>query len=52
MNEEIEYRSDEISEMVGLKASRTRELLKILVEEDMLEALGEKRNRHYKKNGR
>ena len=43
-----EYSADIIAESIGLKASRTRELLKMLVTEDQVEVLGENRNRRYK----
>lgn len=45
----LEYPADSIAENVGLKASRTRELLKMLVDEDKIEVLGENRNRRYRK---
>jgi len=45
----IEYRADEISENVGLKASRMRQLLNMLVEEDKVEVSGKNRNRRYRK---
>lgn len=45
----IEYRADEISEIVGLKASRMRQLLNMLVEEDKVEVSGKNRNRRYRK---
>ena len=44
----VEYSADIFAESIGLKASRTRELLKMLVAEDQVEVLGENRNRRYK----
>ena len=49
MTGETEYRADEIAEKVGLKASRTRELLNLLLAEGTIEALGKNKNRRYKK---
>lgn len=49
MEEGITYHSDEIAESIGLKSSRTRELLNMLVKENRLEAIGENRNRRYRK---
>ena len=42
-----EYKADEIAEILGLKSSRTRELLKILVNENKLGIIGNKKNRRY-----
>lgn len=42
MEIECEYRSDEIGALVGLKPSRSRQLLKELVGKGMLEGLIEK----------
>lgn len=44
-----EYRSDEISELVGLKGSRTRQLLKELIELGMIETTGSTRGKRYVK---
>lgn len=44
-----EYRADQISEVVGLKASRMRQLLNMLVEDDKVEVTGKNRNRRYRK---
>ena len=43
------YRASEIADMLELKSSRTRELIAFLVEEKMIEAIGEKRDRRYRK---
>lgn len=43
------YRTKELSEAVGLQVSRTRDLLKILVETGKIESLGDKKNRRYMK---
>ncbi len=42
-----EYSSEEISEMCGLKGSRTRQLLKQLVEMGKLKATADTKNRRY-----
>ncbi len=44
-----EYRSDDISELVGLKGSRTRQLLKKLIELGMIETTGSTRGKRYVK---
>ncbi len=44
-----EYKGDEIGEILGLKSSRVRELLKQLVERGDLEAVGGNRNRRYRR---
>ncbi len=44
-----EYRSDDISELVGLKGSRTRQLLKELIELGMIETTGSTRGKRYVK---
>lgn len=44
-----EYKADEIAEIIGLKSSRTRELLKMLVDDNKLEIIGNKKNRRYLK---
>ena len=49
MKDGTAYHSDEIAESIGLKSSRTRELLNMLVKEDRLESIGENRNRRYQK---
>ncbi len=49
MKDGIVYHSDEIAESIGLKSSRTRELLNMLVKENRLESIGENRNRRYQK---
>ena len=43
------YRASEIADMLELKSSRTRELIAFLVEEKMIEAIGEKRDRRDRK---
>ena len=47
MEDGQEYKADEIAKIVGLKSSRTRELLKILVDDDKLAIVGNKKNRRY-----
>lgn len=42
-----EYKAAEIAAIVGLKASRTRELLKMLVDNKKIEIIGDKKNRRY-----
>ncbi len=49
MQKNIEYNTEEIADMVGLKTARTRELLKMLVNDDKIEAVGANRNRRYLK---
>jgi ATP-dependent DNA helicase RecG len=49
MQKNIEYNTEEIADMVGLKTARTRELLKMLVNDDKIEAVGANRNRKYLK---
>lgn len=49
MKDGTAYHSDEIAESIGLKSSRTRELLNMLVKKDRLESIGENRNRRYQK---
>lgn len=49
MNEGEEYKADDISDSIGLKNSRTRELLNLLIEKNIIEALGENKNRRYRK---
>ena len=44
-----EYKADEIAEIIGLKSSRTRELLKMLVDDNKLDIIGNKKNRRYLK---
>ncbi len=43
----VEYKTNEVAEMIGLQSSRTRELLNMLVEEGKVEILGEDKNRKY-----
>lgn len=45
-----EYRSDEISELVGLKGSRTRQLLKELIDIGKIETNGSTRGKRYVKH--
>lgn len=49
MNIGTEYRADDISAFIGLKASRVRELLKILAERDVIKVSGKNKNRRYQK---
>ncbi len=46
----VEYKTADIAEKLGLKAPRTRELIKLLTEEGTVEALGSNRDRRYKKS--
>ena len=43
-----EYSANEISELVGLKGSRTRQLLKELVDFGVIEATGSTRGKRYR----
>jgi len=47
MQHNVEYGIEEIAEKVELKNSRTRELLKILIENGQVDALGSNKNRRY-----
>lgn len=49
MEQGKEYKTAEIAEWVGLKVSRTCDLLKVLAENGEVEAIGSNRNRGYKK---
>lgn len=49
MSYDKEYVLSEICEVLGLKETRTKEILKYLINEDKVEALGGNRNRKYKK---
>ena len=46
---EQEYNVNEVAQMVGLKVSRTRELLKMLVDDGKISIIGNKKYRRYKK---
>ena len=50
MKSDNEYSSDEIAEMIGLKGSRTRQLLKELIDRNLIIATTETKNRRYIKN--
>lgn len=50
MKSDHEYSSDEIAEMIGLKGSRTRQLLKELIDRNLIIATTETKNRRYIKN--
>lgn len=50
MSYDKEYALSEICEVLELKVSRTREIMKRLVDENKIEALGGNRNRRYRKN--
>lgn len=47
MDPEREYSSDEVAELVGLKISRTRQLLKELVDSGKMKAIGSTRGKRY-----
>ena len=49
MEEGKEYTAAEIAEEICLKPARTRELLRILADEGMVELLGGNKDRRYKK---
>ena len=49
MEYEKEYALSEICEVLNLKPTRTKEILKKLINEDKVETLGENRNRKYRK---
>lgn len=44
-----EYALSEICEVLGLKETRTKEILKYLIAEDKIETLGGNRNRKYRR---
>ena len=44
-----EYKLEEIGELIGLKRSRTRDLVKELVAMDIVVELGDRKSRRYKK---
>ena len=44
-----EYALSEICKVLGLKETRTKEILKYLIEEDKIETLGGNRNRKYRR---
>lgn len=46
-----EYKAAEIGEMLDLKESRTKEILRYMVSERMISIIGNNRNRRYIKNG-
>ena len=50
MSEKAEYSAEEIAEHLGLKGSRTRQLLKELVDSGVLSITAETKKRKYKKN--
>lgn len=45
----VEYKLEEIGELVGLKRSRTRDLVKTLVENKLLFETGDRRSKRYKR---
>ena len=49
MEPDMEYSSDEVAELVGLKSSRTRQLLKELVDSKKVESTGSTRGKRYVK---
>lgn len=46
-----EYKATEIGEILGLKESRTKEILRYMISERMINTIGNNRNRRYIKNG-
>ena len=49
MDAGVEYKAEEIAEKLGLKSTRTKALLRELLELDKVEAIGNTRGRRYKK---
>ena len=47
MDPGMEYSSDDVAELVGLKISRTRQLLKELVDSGKIESSGSTRGKRY-----
>ena len=50
MDKKVEYSAEEVAEHLGLKGSRTRQLLKELVDRGILSVTAETKKRKYKKN--
>ena len=48
LTDHVSAKSSEISELLGLKASRTKTILSQMIDEGVVVAEGEKRNRVYK----
>ena len=49
MDANVEYSAEEIAELIGLKGSRTRQLLKELVDKGKVGITAATKNRKYKK---
>ena len=49
MNTNVEYSAEEIAELIGLKGSRTRQLLKELADKGKMSFTAATKNRKYKK---
>ena len=49
MNTNVEYSAEEIAELIGLKGSRTRQLLKELADKGKISFTAATKNRKYKK---
>lgn len=49
METRIEYRAEDIAQRVGLGLTRTKVLLRQLCELNVIEKLGENRNRRYRR---
>lgn len=49
MNTNVEYSAEEIAELIGLKGSRTRQLLKELADKEKMSFTAATKNRKYKK---
>jgi len=48
---EKEYRLEEISEQLGVKTTRTKTVLKALIEAEKIEMVGGNRDRRYRMKG-
>lgn len=52
MEIDYEYKLDEIGVLVGLKPSRSRQLLKELVDKDLIESIGSTNGKRYIRKGK
>ena len=50
MDTNVEYSAEEIAQFIGLKGSRTRQLLKELADKGKISFTAATKNRKYKKN--
>ena len=48
MTDEKEYKLNDFEELLNVRATRIKELLKGLINQDKVETIGENRNRRYK----